>query len=73
MLLPLPIQLIVEDSLPGAEVQLAFGNGYNYLASHDRPLQVCISIVLKPIVLILAVGFLWCKLLKPDFIILMQP
>jgi hypothetical protein len=33
---------------------------------------VCIGIVLVAVVLVLAVGLLWCKLLQPSFIIIVQ-
>ncbi len=72
MLLPLPIQLVVEDLLPRAKVQLAICNGTYNLSSHDGSLQVSIGIILIAFVLVLAVGLLWCQFLKPEHIVLMQ-
>src|SRR5436309_3010962 len=45
-LLPLTIELGIEDLLPRAEIELAVGDGQNHLMTHDRALQMRVGIVL---------------------------
>ena len=71
-LVPFSVEFEVEDLFPGAEVKPSFCNGDHALSAHDSTLQVCIGIVLVAVVLVLAVGLLWCKLLQPSFIISVQ-
>lgn len=68
-----PIELAVENLLPGAKIQLPFGNGHHHLAPHDGALQMGIGIILKAIVLILRIGFFGGQLLKPNLKIVVQP
>src|SRR5438067_13583995 len=55
-LLPAPVELPVEDLLPGAEIELSFGDGDHYLAAHDLPLVMCVPIVLSRPVVVIALG-----------------
>src|SRR5262245_56439415 len=43
---PAAVELAVEDLLPGAEVELAVGDGDDDLAAHDLPLHVGVGVVL---------------------------
>jgi len=58
--------------LPGAEVQLSPCNGHHALPAHDGTLEVCIGIVLIPVVLIVGVGLFRGQFLQPTLIVLMQ-
>src|SRR2546422_2684810 len=44
------VELPVEDLLPGAEVQPSAGDGHDYLASHDLPLDVGIGVIFARLV-----------------------
>ena len=54
---PLPppaVKFAVKDLLPWAEIEPAIGDGDDYLATHDLPLQVGVGIIFPgPVVLIL--------------------
>src|SRR5436305_6543179 len=42
---PSPVELAVEDLLPGAEVELAGGDGDDNFAAHDLPLEMGVGVV----------------------------
>src|SRR5829696_7272788 len=44
-LLPLPVELGVEDLFPRPEIELARGNRHDHLMPHDRALQMRIGVV----------------------------
>src|SRR5690606_7514904 len=67
------IELAIEDLLPRAEIQPASRDGDDHFAPHDGPLQMGVRIVLVPIVLVLAVRFLWREMLEPFLKIAVQP
>jgi hypothetical protein len=43
---PVAVELAVEDLLPGAEVELALGDGDDDLAAHDLAFEVGVGVVL---------------------------
>ena len=45
---PPPIELAVEDLLPGAEVEAVVGDRHDHLAAHDLPLHMRIGVVPEP-------------------------
>jgi hypothetical protein len=71
-LLPLAIELAVEDLLPRSEVELAIRDGDDDLASHDRTFEMGVGVVLAGIVAILGDRFMRGELLKPDIEVLVQ-
>lgn len=44
------VELPVEDLLPGAEIQLALGDGVHGFTSHDLPLHMGVGVVFAHIV-----------------------
>jgi len=73
---PLPasaIELAIKDLFPRAEVEFAFGNGYDNFASHDLPFHVGIRVILAGAVMeVLGGGRVRRQLFQPYFIIVQQ-
>ena len=70
---PAPVEFSVEDLLPGAEVQLAVGDGNDDFTPHDLTLQMGVGIVLSGIIVaILANRFMGCELFQPQGVVVMQ-
>ncbi len=56
-LLAAAVEFAVEDLLPGAEVELALGDGHHHLAAHDLAFHVGVGVVLAgAVVLVLRNG-----------------
>ncbi len=73
-LAPAPVELAIEDLLPLAEVQPAFGHSDHHLASHDLPLDVCTGIVFaRVVVTVLARRLMGRDLFQPPVVVLVQP
>src|SRR5574341_1167682 len=47
-----PVELAVEDLLPGTEVQPSVGDGHHHFASHQLPLDVGVAIVLAGLIVL---------------------
>ena len=72
-LAPLPVELPVEDLLPGAEVELAAGDGDHDLSAHDLALQVRVAVILaRPVVFLPADGLMGGQLFQPPIVVLME-
>jgi hypothetical protein len=68
------VELAVENLFPGAEVQLAPGDGADDLAAHDLPFQVGVGIVLAGaiVVIVVGIGIERSELLEPFAEIVME-
>ena len=70
---PLPppaVKFAVKDLLPWAEIEPAIGDGDDYLATHDLPLEVGVGIVLaRAVVEVLAGGGMGGQRFQPLFVI----
>src|SRR5262249_24894551 len=53
---PLPIELTVEDLLPGTEIEFAVGDCNHNLMAHHLTLVMCVAVVLPSAVMIIAFG-----------------
>ncbi len=63
-LAPAPIELSIEDLLPGAEIQPPFGHCHDDLPPHDLPLDVRIGVILPGVIArVSAYRLVWCDLL----------
>jgi hypothetical protein len=60
----LPIEFAVEETLPGTKVDLAIGDGQNYLVMQQEVFEVGIAVVLACLVMAIA-GIFGCQLLCP--------
>src|SRR5579864_5549753 len=71
---PVAVEFAVEDLLPGAEIELAFGDRHHHFTPHDLALQVGVGIVLAGavVVVMFGVGIERSKLLEPDAEVMMQ-
>jgi len=68
-----PVELTVEDLLPGAEVQPAVGDRHDHFAPHDLPLQMGVGVVLAgAVVAIVADRLVRGQLLQPILVVLME-
>ena len=67
-----PIELAVEDLLPGAEIEFAFRNCYDNLSSHDLSFHVSIGIILTHIMSVLRYGLMRSDLFEPHVVVVMQ-
>src|SRR5688572_29399853 len=71
-LLPLPIELRIEDLLPRAEVEGAGGDGHDDLMPHQRTFEMRIRVVLTGLVMpVVETG--GRELLQPDLEVVNQP
>ena len=68
----LPIKFAIKNLFPWAEIHLTISYSNNDLPAHYRSFQMGISVVFVSIMVILRVRFLWGKLFKPDFEVMMQ-
>ena len=50
------IEFAVKDLFPGAEVELAFGDGDDHFAAHDLALVVSVGVVFASAVVVVAFG-----------------
>ena len=71
-LIPLAVELVVEDLLPGSEVEAAAGDGDHALPAHDLPLHVGVGVVLPAVVPVLGVRLLRGELLQPYLPVVVQ-
>src|SRR5262245_40221451 len=55
-LVPVAIELAVEDLFPGAEVEFALGDGADDFPAHDLPLEVGVGVVFAGAVVVVVVG-----------------
>jgi len=70
---PTPVELAVEDLLPGAEVELAARDRHHHLPSHHLALQVRVPVVLpRPVVEVLRDRLVGREPLQPPFIIFVE-
>ena len=69
---PASVEFTVKDLFPGAEVQLASGDGHDYLAAHDLPFEMGIGIVFVAVMAILLDRFMGRQTFQPLFVVVMQ-
>jgi hypothetical protein len=71
---PAAVELAVEDLFPGAEVELAVGDGHDDLPAHHLPLHVGVGVVLAGAVVGVALGrsVEGSELLQPLLVVLVQ-
>ena len=68
-----PVELAIEDPLPGTKVESAVGHRDDHLAAHDLPLQVGVGVIFaRPVVLILTNRRVRCQPFEPHLIIVVQ-
>ena len=59
-------------SVPRFKIQTAICDRYDHFAAHDGPLEMRVSVILKTVVVILAVGLFWSQFFEPYLIIVVQ-
>ena len=69
--LALAVEFVVENMLPGSEMEGSVGDCDHDLTAHYLPLHVSVGVVFVSVVPILAVRFFGRELFEPDLVIVM--
>src|SRR6266508_1857791 len=73
-LLAPPVELAVEDLLPGPEVELTGGHRNDHFTAHHRTFDMRVSVVLAcSVVMVLVDRFVWRQALEPDLVVVVRP
>ena len=69
----LAVKFTVEDLLPGAEVEFAFGDGDYDFAAHYLALEVGVGVVLAgAVVVVMFDGLVRGEFFEPDFVVVVE-
>ena len=66
------VEFIIENLFPGAEIELAVGDGDDGFSAHDRAFEMGVGVVLKAVVPVLVIGFFRSEGFEPFFIVGME-